>query len=221
MFWGGSEGSGKGGDKGGKGAGASEEEANKPVEAIVIPPDLPIEEIAKEVARLKEESWRSKEDHVSTLWMQAVEKNDRSWVMLLCFLLAVAIGLLTVVAYRLDAGAALTDALKAGRAAADAAAAAGRAAADAAAGAAAPGGVVDAADAESTEAVVTTAAALVEGAQAAQQVLVASAAGSSAAAGAAAASGLDGDLSGAAIGLPLMYVQIWLQLLAAHLPPSA
>lgn len=56
----------------------------------------------REVARLKEESWRSKEDHVESLWARAVERNDRSWVMLACFLLAVAVGLLTVVAYRLD-----------------------------------------------------------------------------------------------------------------------
>jgi hypothetical protein len=72
------------------------------VEAIIIPPDLPIEEIAKEVAKLKEESWRSKEGHVESLWARTVERNDRSWIMLLCFLIAVAVGLLSVVAYRLS-----------------------------------------------------------------------------------------------------------------------
>jgi hypothetical protein len=54
------------------------------------------------VARLKEESWRSKEDHVESLWARAVERNDRSWLMLLAFLLTLAIALLSVVAYRLD-----------------------------------------------------------------------------------------------------------------------
>lgn len=78
------------------------ERGEVPVGEVVIPHDLPLEEIAREVARLKEENWRSKEDHVQNLWMKAVERNDRSWLMLLCFLLAVAVGLLALVAYRLD-----------------------------------------------------------------------------------------------------------------------
>ena len=36
------------------------------------------------------------------LWSAAVEKNDRSWMMVLCFLLTTAVGLLSVVAYKLD-----------------------------------------------------------------------------------------------------------------------
>ncbi len=82
-------------------AGAVDSEG-RPVEAIIIPSDLPLEEIAKEVARMKEESWRSKEGHVQNLWAQTVEKNDRSWVVLLCFLVTVAITLLTVVAWRIE-----------------------------------------------------------------------------------------------------------------------
>jgi hypothetical protein len=34
--------------------------------------------------------------------MKAAQRNDRSWIMLLCFLLAVAVGLLAVVAFRLQ-----------------------------------------------------------------------------------------------------------------------
>jgi hypothetical protein len=75
---------------------------SKPVEAIVIPADLPLEEIAKEVAKLKEDAWRSKEDHLESLWAKTVERNDRSWIMLLCFLLSVVIGLLCVVAWRIS-----------------------------------------------------------------------------------------------------------------------
>lgn len=86
---------------GASGASAAGDGSNKPVEAIVIPADLPLEEIAKEVAKLKEDAWRSKEDHVESLWAKTVERNDRSWLMLLCFLLTVVIGLLAVVAYRI------------------------------------------------------------------------------------------------------------------------
>jgi hypothetical protein len=82
-------------------AAAAGDGRNKPVEAIVIPADLPLEEIAREVAKLKEDAWRSKEDHVESLWAKTVERNDRSWIMLLCFLLTVVIGLLAVVAYRI------------------------------------------------------------------------------------------------------------------------
>ncbi|KAG1678854.1 hypothetical protein FOA52_003522 [Chlamydomonas sp. UWO 241] len=77
-------------------------DGSKPVEAIIIPPDLSIEDIAKELAAIKEDSWRRREDHVSRLWGNAVEKNDRSWLMLLCFLLSVAVGLLSLVEYRID-----------------------------------------------------------------------------------------------------------------------
>jgi hypothetical protein len=77
-------------------------DSSKPVEAIVIPADLPLEEIAKEVAKLKEDAWRSKEDHLESLWAKTVERNDRSWLMLLCFLLSVVIGLLCVVAWRIS-----------------------------------------------------------------------------------------------------------------------
>jgi hypothetical protein len=77
-------------------------DGSKPVEAIVIPADLPLEEIAKEVAKLKEDAWRSKEDHLESLWAKTVERNDRSWLMLLCFLLSVVIGLLSVVAWRIS-----------------------------------------------------------------------------------------------------------------------
>lgn len=73
-----------------------------PVDTILIPADLPLEEIAKEVARLKEESWKSKEDHVESLWARTVERNDRSWLVLIAVLMSVAVGLLAVVAYRLN-----------------------------------------------------------------------------------------------------------------------
>jgi hypothetical protein len=118
------------------GAAAAADGASKPVEAIVIPADLPIEEIAREVAKLKEDAWRSKEDHLESLWARTVERNDRSWVMLLCFLLSVAIGLLAVVAYRIsglgDSGTDPADAAAAAAAAGAATAAAAGAAPDAA-----------------------------------------------------------------------------------------
>ena len=44
----------------------------------------------------------SKQSNVSNLWMKAVEKNDRYWTILLCFLITVAVGLLAVVAFRLN-----------------------------------------------------------------------------------------------------------------------
>ncbi|GLC55559.1 hypothetical protein PLESTB_001000400 [Pleodorina starrii] len=87
---------------GGPEDGGSKDGGSKPVEAIYIPPDLPLEEIAAEVQRLKEDSWRERSDHVSGLWMKAVERNDRKWLMLAAFLLSVAVGLLTVVAWRLE-----------------------------------------------------------------------------------------------------------------------
>eukprot|EP00879_Flechtneria_rotunda_P007959 GHRR01008338.1.p1 GENE.GHRR01008338.1~~GHRR01008338.1.p1 ORF type:complete len:1287 (+),score=597.52 GHRR01008338.1:548-4408(+) len=88
-------------DDGDSSSGAAGANGSKPVGAIIIPPDLPLEDIAREVARLKEDAWRSKEDHVESLWAKTVERNDRSWLMLFCFLLAVAVGLLAVVVYRL------------------------------------------------------------------------------------------------------------------------
>jgi hypothetical protein len=53
-------------------------------------------------ARPQEDSWRNKNEHVNSLWMKAVERNDRKWLMLAAFLLTVAVGLLTVVAWRLE-----------------------------------------------------------------------------------------------------------------------
>lgn len=91
-----------GGDADPASAGTADDGSPQPVESIVIPPDLLLEDIAKEVARMKEDQWRSKEDHMQNLWAQTVERNDRSWITLLCFLVAIAIGLLSIVAYRLD-----------------------------------------------------------------------------------------------------------------------
>ncbi|EFJ51225.1 hypothetical protein VOLCADRAFT_88088 [Volvox carteri f. nagariensis] len=85
-----------------QGAEGEDHRGSKPVEAIYIPADLPLEEIAAEVQRLKEDSWRERSDHVSSLWRKAVERNDRKWLMLAAFLLSVAVGLLTVVAWRLE-----------------------------------------------------------------------------------------------------------------------
>lgn len=104
QFWGkSSKGTAEDGKGKQEGAAWDASKESKPVEAIIIPPDLPLEEIAREVARLKEESWRSREGHVESLWAAAVEKNDRPWLMLLCFLLAVAVGMLVVVALKLQA----------------------------------------------------------------------------------------------------------------------
>ncbi len=56
----------------------------------------------REVARLKDESWRSKGERVETLWARAVERNDRPWIILCAALLGVACALLATVAWRLD-----------------------------------------------------------------------------------------------------------------------
>ena len=40
----------------------------------------PLSPERREVARLKEDAWRSREDHVGQLWRAAVERNDRSWM---------------------------------------------------------------------------------------------------------------------------------------------
>jgi putative exporter of polyketide antibiotics len=58
--------------------------------------------LCREVARLKDESWRSKGERAETLWARAVERNDRPWLILCAALLGVAVVLLTAVAWRLD-----------------------------------------------------------------------------------------------------------------------
>jgi len=104
QFWkgGGDEGEEDGQEKKGGQGDEYKDPRNRPVDAIIIPPDLPIEDIAEEVARLKQETWRLKEGHVESLWARTVERNDRKWVILAVFLLTVSVGLLATVAYRLD-----------------------------------------------------------------------------------------------------------------------
>lgn len=73
-----------------------------PLEAVYLPTDLSMGEIAKELAKIKETESKSRDDEMGQLWSEAVEKNDRSWNMVLCFLLTTAVGLLSIVAYKLD-----------------------------------------------------------------------------------------------------------------------
>ncbi|GMH35092.1 hypothetical protein BSKO_02960 [Bryopsis sp. KO-2023] len=68
-----------------------------------MPIDLPLAEIAREVAKMREEQNRKQEGLMDDLQAQnKMESSDRKWIMLLCFLTACSAGLLTVVAYRLD-----------------------------------------------------------------------------------------------------------------------
>ena len=81
---------------------SSNQSLDKPVGEVLIPPDLPLEEIAREVAKLKEETWKSSDAQGENLWTRTVESNDRGWIILLCGLVAVAVSLLALVLYRLD-----------------------------------------------------------------------------------------------------------------------
>eukprot|EP00891_Asterochloris_glomerata_P002707 jgi/Astpho2/2707/Aster-00893 len=67
------------------------------VEAIVVPPDLPLEAIAEEVKH----SWRLKEVQVEQLLERAVAKSERPWLILLSALTAGSILLLVLVFYKL------------------------------------------------------------------------------------------------------------------------
>eukprot|EP01025_Chloroclados_australasicus_P020589 TRINITY_DN2171_c0_g1_i1.p1 TRINITY_DN2171_c0_g1~~TRINITY_DN2171_c0_g1_i1.p1 ORF type:complete len:746 (+),score=143.81 TRINITY_DN2171_c0_g1_i1:185-2422(+) len=77
-------------------------QASGPVEEVIIPPDLPLEEIAKEVARVREEAIQSEKTRAESFWAQALEQADRPWIILLVSLTAGALILLMVVFYRLD-----------------------------------------------------------------------------------------------------------------------
>ena len=72
------------------------------MDRVVIPREIPLEDIAKEVVRLKEESAVNQEEKLDRLYTEAIEESDRKWVTLLCFLTAVSAGLLMIVAHRLD-----------------------------------------------------------------------------------------------------------------------
>lgn len=71
------------------------------VNSVVLPADLPLEEIAKEVVRLKTEAEKDTEDRRNELLAEAMQRSDRKWVMLFCFLTALSIGMLTIVAMRI------------------------------------------------------------------------------------------------------------------------
>ena len=72
------------------------------MDRVIIPREVPLEDIAKEVVRLKEESVADQEEKLDKLYSEAIEESDRKWVILLCFLTAVSAGLLMIVAHRLD-----------------------------------------------------------------------------------------------------------------------
>eukprot|EP00210_Caulerpa_lentillifera_P007763 g7408.t1 len=71
------------------------------IESVVLPPDLPLEEIAKEVVRLKNEADKDVEERRSELLEEAMKRSDQKWFMLFCFLTALSIGMLTIVAVRI------------------------------------------------------------------------------------------------------------------------
>eukprot|EP01023_Acetabularia_acetabulum_P064194 TRINITY_DN8242_c0_g1_i1.p3 TRINITY_DN8242_c0_g1~~TRINITY_DN8242_c0_g1_i1.p3 ORF type:complete len:156 (-),score=28.53 TRINITY_DN8242_c0_g1_i1:1000-1467(-) len=72
------------------------------VEEVIIPPDLPLAEIAREVARVREEAIQSEQTRAESFWAKALEQADRPWIILLVSLTAGALILLMVVFYRLD-----------------------------------------------------------------------------------------------------------------------
>ena len=69
--------------------------------SVLLPPDLPVEEIAREVVRLKGMTDKAEEERMYLLYAEAVERSDRKWIMLLCFLIALSIGMLSIVALRI------------------------------------------------------------------------------------------------------------------------
>eukprot|EP01024_Parvocaulis_polyphysoides_P041617 TRINITY_DN38187_c0_g2_i4.p2 TRINITY_DN38187_c0_g2~~TRINITY_DN38187_c0_g2_i4.p2 ORF type:complete len:215 (-),score=32.85 TRINITY_DN38187_c0_g2_i4:217-861(-) len=73
-----------------------------PLKEVFIPPNLPIEEIAKEVARVREEAIQSEKVKAESFWARAIEQADRPWIILLVSLTSGALILLMVVFYRLD-----------------------------------------------------------------------------------------------------------------------
>ena len=72
-----------------------------PDRSVVVPEDLPLEEIAKEVVRLKTVNDKDEEERMNRVYAEALERSDRKWIMLLCFLIAISIGMLSVVALRI------------------------------------------------------------------------------------------------------------------------
>lgn len=70
-------------------------------ESVLLPPELPLEEIAKEVVKLKTVTDKDEEERMNRVYAEAVERSDRKWIMLLCFLIALSIGMLSVVAMRI------------------------------------------------------------------------------------------------------------------------
>ena len=72
-----------------------------PDRSVVVPEDLPLEEIAKEVVRLKTVNDKDEEERMNRVYAEALERSDRKWIMLLCFLIAISIGMLSVVAFRI------------------------------------------------------------------------------------------------------------------------
>jgi len=69
---------------------------------VVVPKEVPLEDIAREVVRMKERNSEQEDERMDRMYNEAVEQSDRKWVMLLFFLSAVSVGLLTIVAYRLE-----------------------------------------------------------------------------------------------------------------------
>jgi len=78
-----------------------EEEDQSSLNSVVLPPDLPLEEIAKEVVRLKSEAEKDVEDRRTEVLEEAMKRSDQKWVMLFCFLTALSIGMLSIVAMRI------------------------------------------------------------------------------------------------------------------------
>ncbi|CAD7700131.1 unnamed protein product [Ostreobium quekettii] len=70
--------------------------------SVVVPKEVPLEDIAREVVRMKEKNSEQEDERMDRMYNEAVEQSDRKWVMLLFFLSAVSVGLLMIVAYRLD-----------------------------------------------------------------------------------------------------------------------
>lgn len=67
----------------------------------LVPVDLPLEEIAKEVVKLKIVTEKDEQERWSRVYSEAAKQGDRKWLMLLCFLIVLSIAMLSIVAIRI------------------------------------------------------------------------------------------------------------------------
>lgn len=69
---------------------------------VKIPSEFPMEEIAKEIAKIRLSAWEENKEHVKQLWASTVQKAYRPWIILLCLLTGTSAFFFLVLAYRVN-----------------------------------------------------------------------------------------------------------------------